>query len=44
MKLKEVVSQKKALCEKCPFTLGLIQTVANSCLKCRMNKERDRQS
>lgn len=37
MKLKEVVSQKKALCEKCPYTLGLIKTVTNPCLKCRMN-------
>lgn len=37
MRLKEVVSQKKAPCGKCPYTLGLIQTVANPCPQCKQD-------
>lgn len=37
MRLKEVVSQKKAPCGKCLYTLGLIQTVANPCPQCKQD-------
>lgn len=29
MKLKKIISQKKAPCEKCPYKLGIIETPAN---------------
>ncbi len=37
MKLKEIISQKKAPCEKCPYKLGMIKTLANPCPQCKLN-------
>ncbi len=37
MKLKEIISQKKALCGKCPYKLGLVETVTNPCPQCKFN-------
>lgn len=28
---------KKKTCHKCPYTLGLIQTIKNPCLQCMEN-------
>lgn len=37
MKLKETISQKKALCGKCPYKLGTIETLVNPCPHCKLN-------
>lgn len=40
MKLEENFSQKKALCRKCPYKSGLVETVTNPCPQCKMNGHR----
>lgn len=37
MKLKEIYSQKKAPCGKCPYNLGMIGTLVNPCPQCKRN-------
>ena len=32
--------RKKALCEKCPYKLGLIKTLVNPCPQCQLNNYR----
>lgn len=37
MKLKEIILQKKAPCGKCPYKLGLIETLTNPCPQCKQD-------
>lgn len=37
MRQKEIISQKKAPCGKCPYKLGIIETLANPCPQCKRN-------
>lgn len=37
MKLKEFISQEKAPCGKCPYKLGIIETLTNPCPQCKRN-------
>lgn len=37
MRQKEIISQKKAPCGKCPYKLGIIETPANPCPQCKRN-------
>lgn len=33
----KLINSRKKLCSKCPYTLGLIQNVANPCPHCKQN-------
>ena len=37
MKLKEIISIKKAPCRKCPYKLGLVETLTNPCPQCKQD-------
>lgn len=37
MKLKEIILQKKAPCGKCPYQLGIVETLTNPCPQCKRN-------
>lgn len=37
MKIKEIILQKKAPCGKCPYKLGLIETLTNPCPQCKQD-------
>ena len=37
MKLKEITSHKKAPCRKCPYKLGLVETLTNPCPQCKQD-------
>lgn len=37
MKLKEIILQRKAPCAKCPYKLGLVETLVNPCPECKLN-------
>lgn len=37
MKVREMISQLKPPCPKCPYTLGVVHTVINPCPKCKEN-------
>lgn len=36
-KLKKIMKYMKKSCRKCPYKLGLIETVANPCPQCKLN-------
>lgn len=33
----KIIGAKKNLCSRCPYTLGVIQTVTNPCPACKLN-------
>lgn len=37
MKLNELLHQIKPPCDKCPYKLGLVQTLINPCPQCKEN-------
>lgn len=37
MNMKNLLHQIKPPCDKCPYTLGLIQTTVNPCPQCKLN-------
>lgn len=37
MKLEEIILQKKAPCGKCPYKLGLVETLTNPCPQCKQD-------
>ena len=37
MKLKDLARRAKPPCPRCPYTLGLVHTLANPCPQCREN-------
>lgn len=37
MKLKNVINSIKPPCDKCPYHLGLIETLVNPCPQCKEN-------
>ncbi len=37
MKLNDLTHQMKPPCTKCPYKLGLVQTLTNPCPQCREN-------
>ena len=37
MKLNDLFHQIKSPCDKCPYKLGLVHTVANPCPQCKEN-------
>ena len=37
MKLKDLARRAKSPCPRCPYTLGLVHTLANPCPQCRKN-------
>ena len=37
MKLNDLLHQIKPPCDKCPYKLGLVQTLINPCPQCKAN-------
>ena len=37
MKMKQLIHQIKPPCDKCPYKLGLVQTLTNPCPQCKAN-------
>lgn len=37
MKIKKLIHHMKPPCAKCPYKLGLVQTVVNPCPQCKEN-------
>lgn len=37
MKMKSLIRKIKPPCSKCPYKLGLVQTVVNPCPQCKLN-------
>ena len=37
MSMKDSLYQVKPPCDKCPYKLGLVRTVANPCPQCKAN-------
>lgn len=37
MKLNDLLRQIKSPCDKCPYKLGLVQTLINPCPQCKEN-------
>lgn len=37
MKLKKIIYKLTPPCEKCPYKLGQVHTVANPCPQCKLN-------
>lgn len=37
MNIKDLLHQIKPPCDKCPYKLGLVQTLINPCPQCREN-------
>lgn len=37
MNMKDLLHQIKPPCDKCPYKLGLVQTVINPCPQCKAN-------
>lgn len=38
MNLKRILQQVKPPCSRCPYRLGLVQTVVNPCPQCKENR------
>lgn len=39
--MKKLIYKLKAPCNKCPYKLGLIQTMVNPCPQCKLNDYRN---
>ena len=39
--MKSIINKLKAPCNKCPYKLGMIQTLVNPCPQCKLNDYRN---